>query len=182
MQALTGFISQTDITAPRLQSGSGRNGAWRIPGIPERKRFFLCILFPESELKILDYNRVVKDLGGQSKAEILERLRPNFNIMPYRRNVARPSAKGEIGMYLDHSWFLLTAKNNVKSGDAVKGLDVSILQDRVLAPVFGIENPRADARIDFVGGIRGAEELMERRFLCSRPPFRSFSVWRMLES
>ena len=74
----------------------------------------------------------------------------------------RPSAKGEIGMYLDHSWFLLTAKKNVKSGDAVKGLDVSILQDRVLAPVFGIENPRADARIDFVGGIRGAEELMER--------------------
>lgn len=128
----------------------------------EAFNFFLCILFPESELKILDYNRVVKDLGGQSKAEILERLRPNFNIMPYRRNVARPSAKGEIGMYLDHSWFLLTAKNNVKSGDAVKGLDVSILQDRVLAPVFGIENPRADARIDFVGGIRGAEELMER--------------------
>ncbi len=123
---------------------------------------FLCVLFPENELKILDYNRVVKDLHGLSRAEILEKLRPNFNVMPYRKNIAEPSAKGEIGMYLDHSWFLLTAKNNVKSGDAVKGLDVSILQDRVLGPVFGITDPRTDARIEFVGGIRGTKELMQR--------------------
>ena len=123
---------------------------------------FLCVLFPENELKILDYNRVVKDLGGLSRAEILEKLRPNFNVMPYRKNIAAPSAKGEIGMYLDHNWFLLTAKNHVKSGDAVKGLDVSILQDRILGPIFGIEDPRTDARIEFVGGIRGTKELMQR--------------------
>ncbi len=123
---------------------------------------FLCVLFPENELKILDYNRVVRDLGGLSRAEILEKLRPNFNVMPYRKNIAAPSAKGEIGLYLDHSWFLLTAKNNVKSGDAVKGLDVSILQDRVLGPIFGIEDPRTDVRIEFVGGIRGTKELMQR--------------------
>lgn len=124
--------------------------------------YFLSVLFPEQDLKILDYNRVVLDLNGLSRAEILERLRPHFNVMPYRKNVAQPAAKGEIGMYLDHSWFLLSVKNNVKSGDPVAGLDVSILQKYVLCPVFGIEDPRVDKRIAFVGGIRGTKELMER--------------------
>ncbi len=128
----------------------------------EEFNYFLCVLFPEQELQILDYNRVILDLGGLSRAEILERLRPNFNVTPYRKNVAKPSAKGEIGMYLDHSWFMLSAKNNVKSGDPVAGLDVSILQKYVLAPIFGIENPRTDKRIAFVGGIRGDKELVER--------------------
>lgn len=123
---------------------------------------FLCVLFPENELQILAYNRVVKDIHGMSRAEILEQLRPNFHITPYRRNIAQPSSRGEFGMYVDHNWFLLTAKNNVRSGDAVKGLDVSILQDRVLAPLFGIVNPRTDARIEFIGGIRGEQELMTR--------------------
>lgn len=123
---------------------------------------FLCVLFPEKELRILPYNRVVKDIQGMSRAEVLERLRPDFRITPCRKNTAYPSSRGEFGMYLDHSWFLLTAKNNIRSGDAVKGLDVSILQDHVLAPLFGIENPRTDSRIEFVGGIRGEEELMQK--------------------
>ncbi len=128
----------------------------------EEFNFFLSVLFPENELEILDYNRVVKDLSGMSRGEILGALRPNFNITPYRKTVARPSVKGEIGMYLEHSWFLLSAKNNVKSADPVKGMDVSILQDRVLKPLFGIEDPRTDARIEFIGGIRGAEALTAR--------------------
>lgn len=128
----------------------------------EEFNYFLSVLFPEQELKILDYNRVVLDLNGLSRAEILEKLRPNFNVMPYRGNTARPAAKGEIGMYLDHSWFMLSAKNHIKSGSPVAGLDVSILQKYVLAPIFGIRDPRTDQRIAFVGGVRGEEELMER--------------------
>ena len=128
----------------------------------EEFNFFLSVLFPENELEILDYNRVVKDLGGKNRAEILEALRPNFNIMPYRKNTAQPAAKGEIGMYLDHAWFLLTAKNNIKSGDPVKGMDVSLLQNYVLDPMFNIKDPRTDSRIEFVGGIRGAKELVRR--------------------
>ncbi len=128
----------------------------------EEFNFFLSVLFPENELEILDYNRVVKDLGGMSRGEILGGLRPNFNITPYRKAVARPSVKGEIGMYLEHSWFLLSAKNHIKSADPVKGMDVSILQDKVLGPMFGIEDPRTDERIEFVGGIRGTEALTAR--------------------
>lgn len=128
----------------------------------EEFNFFLSVLFPENELEILDYNRVVKDLGGKNRAEILEALRPNFNIMPYRKNTAQPAAKGEIGMYLDHAWFLLTAKNNIKSGDPVQGMDVSLLQNYVLDPMFNIKDPRTDSRIEFVGGIRGAKELVRR--------------------
>lgn len=128
----------------------------------EEFNFFLSVLFPENELEILDYNRVVKDLGGMSRGEILGALRPNFNITPYRKSVARPSVKGEIGMYLEHSWFLLSAKNHIKSADPVKGMDVSILQDRVLGPMFGIEDPRTDTRIEFIGGIRGAQALISR--------------------
>lgn len=128
----------------------------------EEFNFFLSVLFPENELKILDYNRVVKDPGGLSRAEILEQIRKNFNVMPYRKDVARPQAKGEIGMYLDHSWYMLTAKNTIKSGDAVKSLDVSLLQDYVLTPLFGIVDPRTDSRIEFVGGIRGMSELVAK--------------------
>lgn len=136
----------------------------QMPGYTgtEEFNFFLSVLFPENELEILDYNRVVKDLGGRSRGEILGALRPNFNITPYRKTVARPSLKGEIGMYLDHTWFLLSAKNHVKSADPVKGMDVSILQDRVLGPLFGIEDPRTDDRIEFIGGIRGTDALAAR--------------------
>lgn len=128
----------------------------------EEFNYFLSVLFPEEELQILDYNRVVLDRNGKSRAEILEQLRPNFNVIPCRKKVPQPAAKGEIGMYLEHDWFLLCAKNNVKSGDPVAGLDVSILQRHVLRPIFGIVNPRTDSRIAFVGGIRGTEELMKR--------------------
>ncbi len=128
----------------------------------EEFNYFLSVLFPEEELQILDYNRVVLDRNGKSRAEVLEQLRPNFNVIPCRKKVPQPAAKGEIGMYLDHDWFLLSAKNNVKSGDPVAGLDVSILQRYVLRPIFGIANPRTDSRLSFVGGIRGAGELMEK--------------------
>ena len=128
----------------------------------EEFNYFLSVLFPENELAILDYNRVVLDTARLDKSEILARIRPNFNVTPYRSQTAQPHAKGEIGMYMGGSWYLLSAKNNVRSGDVVKGLDVSILQDQVLTPLFGIRDPRTDSRIAFVGGIRGTKELEER--------------------
>ena len=128
----------------------------------EEFNYFLSVLFPENELAILDYNRVVLDTAGLDKSEILARIRPNFNVTPYRGRTAQPHAKGEIGMYMGRAWYLLSAKNNVRSGDVVKGLDVSILQDQVLTPLFGIRDPRTDSRIAFVGGIRGTKELEER--------------------
>ena len=128
----------------------------------EEFNYFLSVLFPESELAILDYNRVVLDTAGLDKSEILARIRPNFHVTPYRDRTARPHAKGEIGMYMDGAWYLLSANNNVRSGDVVKGLDVSILQDHILTPLFGIRDPRTDSRIAFVGGIRGVEELTGR--------------------
>lgn len=128
----------------------------------EEFNYFLSALFPDDELDILSYNRLVKDRGTKGRAEILSEIRPNFNIVPCHAKTANPQAKGEIGMYLDHSWYLLTAKNHIKSADAVKSLDVSLLQDRILSPIFGIDNPRTDSRIEFIGGIRGSQELMQK--------------------
>jgi len=132
----------------------------------EEFNYFLAVLFPDEELKILDYNRVVKDLNGYSKDEFLEKISESFEVR--RESIAltgegySPKKKGEFGMFLDGQWYCLTAKPEICSDDAVAGLDVSILQDYLLAPILGIGDPKTDKRIDFVGGIRGLTEL-ERR-------------------
>ncbi len=124
--------------------------------------YFLCVCFPDDELFIMDYNRVVKDLNGMDESEFLDRLADKFYVQKSHKAV-KPSAKGEFGMLLKGSgWFTLTAHDDIKSDDPVKGLDVSILQEQVLTPLLGIEDPKTDMRIDFVGGIRGIGEL-ERR-------------------
>ena len=127
----------------------------------EEFNYFMSVLFPESELKILPYNRVVKDINGLSMDEYFEKLGAICDIEEV--NAAyQPAAKGEIGMFIDNKWYKLTVKDSFKSDDPVAGLDVSILQDNILEPILGIEDPRTDKRIDFVGGIRGLGEL-ERR-------------------
>ena len=127
----------------------------------EEFNYFMSVLFPESELKILPYNRVVKDINGLSMDEYFEKLGAICDIEEV--NAAyQPVAKGEIGMFIDNKWYKLTVKDSFKSDDPVAGLDVSILQDNILEPILGIEDPRTDKRIDFVGGIRGLGEL-ERR-------------------
>ncbi len=126
----------------------------------EEYNYFLSVLFPDTQLKILDYNRVVKDLNGLSVDEFLARIAQDFTVEKMHTQVS-PSQKGEFGMYLDNVWYKLTAKD-WPAQDPVKSLDVSILYDKLLAPVLGIGDPRTDARIDFVGGIRGLTEL-ERR-------------------
>lgn len=128
----------------------------------EEFNYFLSVLFPDEELRIMDYNRVVKDLNGYSPEDFLNKISENFQVERAGSVAFRPDRKGRFGMYLRDTWYILSAKEHILSGDAVKGLDVSLLQDHLLAPVLGIQDPRSDKRIDFVGGIRGLEEL-ERR-------------------
>jgi len=128
----------------------------------EEYNFFLAVYFPASQLRILGYNRVVKDLRGLSTEAFREQLCPDFGVVPSPAPV-KPSRKGEFGMYLDGRWYILTAGARLQTiGDPVKRLDVSLLQEFLLDPILGIKDPRTDKRIDFVGGIRGLGEL-ERR-------------------
>lgn len=128
----------------------------------EEYNFFLSVLFSADELKIMDYNRVVKDLNGHTPEAFLEEVGKRFDVECVGDAPLHPEKKYEYGMYLGGSWYRLTAHEDIRSRDAVEGLDVSILQDQLLAPILGIGDPRTDRRIDFVGGIRGLEEL-ERR-------------------
>lgn len=127
----------------------------------EEFNFFLSVLFPDDQLMIMDYNRVVKDLNGNSEEQFLNRIAEKFEVEqvpdPYK-----PEKKGNIGMYLGEQWYKLTAKKEITSDDPVDGLDVSVLQKEVLTPILEIGDPKTDKRIDFVGGIRGLGEL-ERR-------------------
>ena len=124
--------------------------------------FFLSVLFPDNQLMIMDYNRVVRDLNGMDAETFLQKIDGNFQISKPQANVMVPAVKGQFGLYLENKWYLLEAKKEICSEDAVEGLDVSILQKNILEPVLGINDPRTDKRIDFVGGIRGTDEL-ERR-------------------
>lgn len=127
----------------------------------EEFNYFLSVLFPDDQLMIMDYNRVVKDLNGHTKEELLAMLKQKFDV-EQASEAYKPQKKGEVGMYLDKQWYKLTAKPDICSEDPVEGLDVSILQREVLTPILGIGDPKTDKRIDFVGGIRGLAEL-ERR-------------------
>lgn len=128
----------------------------------EEYNFFLSVLFPHDQLMIMDYNRTVKDLNGLTAEEFLNRVQENFDVQKSDVPV-RPASKGQMGMYMEKQWYCLTAKNKLFEGkDAVGKLDVSILQEYLLAPVLGIGDPRTDSRIDFIGGIRGLSELEKR--------------------
>lgn len=128
----------------------------------EPYHYFLSVLFPEKQLMILPYNRVVKDLAGMTKEVFLQMVSAQFQVTCMGAQPYAPQEKAVYGMYLDREWYELRAKPGLKTADPVKGLDVSILQDHLLAPILGVEDPRTDKRIDFIGGIRGLEEL-ERR-------------------
>ena len=124
--------------------------------------YFLSVLFPDEELMILPYNRVVKDLNGMSREQFFEAVKEKFELEEIGKEPYAPAEKGTFGMYLDNTWYALKVLPQYRSTDPVKGLDVSILQDQLLGPVLGIGDPRTDKRIDFIGGIRGLKEL-ERR-------------------
>ena len=130
----------------------------------EEFNYFLSVIFPDEQLYIMDYNRIVKDLNGNSKEQFLEKVAEKFTITPYAGDdVLKPENKHTYGMYLDGTWYLLAAKEGTYDNtDPVARLDVSILQNNLLHPILGIGDPRTDKRIDFVGGIRGLQALADR--------------------
>lgn len=128
----------------------------------EEFNYFLSVLFPDDQLMIMDYNRVVKDLNGYSKEAFLEKIRTVFDVKEAAKENRTPQKKGSFSMYLDGSWYLCTVKEKDIPNDPVGSLDVSLLQNLLLEPMLGIHDPKTDGRIDFVGGIRGLDEL-ERR-------------------
>ena len=131
----------------------------------EEFNYFLSVLFPDNQLMIMDYNRVVKDLNGLSEDEFVDEITSKMNVVKVGEANGTPIAptkKGQVSMTLNGTWYLLEFKQADRNDDPVDGLDVSILQNVILNPILGITDPKTDDRIDFVGGIRGLEEL-ERR-------------------
>jgi uncharacterized protein (DUF1015 family) len=142
----------------------------------EEFNFFMAVLFPDEDLKIFDYNRVVQDLNGLTDQEFMDKLKENFTLEAVQGPYV-PEQKHHFGMFLSGKWYKLIAKPQIISNkDLIQSLDVSILQDNVLAPILGITDPRADNRIDFVGGIRGLEELERRVSLDMKVTFALYPV------
>jgi uncharacterized protein (DUF1015 family) len=142
----------------------GKARADRNPGHrgDEEYNFFLAVLFPHNQLRIMDYNRVVKDLNGRNPEQFLAAVRKQFDVREHVGQ-ARPGKKGEVGLYLRGRWYMMNAfPELLAASDPVERLDVSILQRHLLTPLLGIDDPRTSKRIDFVGGIRGLQELEKR--------------------
>ncbi len=147
--------SSAKVGQAMADSNPGHNGQ-------EPYNHFLSVLFPDNQMKILDYNRVVKDLNGHTEDYVLQALRMYFHISSVG-SAFKPKAAGEFGMYLNRRWYKLVAKEEIKRNeDPVLSLDISLLQAFALDPIFNIKDQRTDERIDFVGGIRGLEELEKR--------------------
>jgi uncharacterized protein (DUF1015 family) len=143
------------VAAARKKSNPGHNGE-------ESYNYFLSVIFPDNQMQIMDYNRLVKDLHAQPVDVLLKKIENAFDIKPESVAV-KPGKAGEFGMYLPGRWYRLTIQTGlIPLNDPVRRLDVSLLQDCLLSPILGIGDPRRDKRIDFVGGIRGLKEL-ERR-------------------
>lgn len=143
------------VCAARKAANSGHNGE-------ESYNYFLSVIFPHHQMKIMDYNRVIKDLNGLDKNAFLQRIGECFAIETATAQM-KPAKPNDFGMYLDGQWYRLAIKPElIPAQDPVARLDVSLLQNHLIAPVLGIADPRRDKRIDFVGGIRGLAELEKR--------------------
>ncbi len=148
--------SAVKVGLKRRKENPGYTGA-------EEFNYFLSVLFPHDQLMIMPYNRTVRDLNGLSREEFLNRLEADFELAQIGREPFAPTQKASFGMYLDNCWYYLKAKDRICTDkDPVAALDVSLLQEHLLKPILGIDDPRTDKRIDFIGGIRGLKEL-ERR-------------------
>lgn len=140
----------------------------------EEFNYFLSVLFPDEQLMIMDYNRVIKNLNGLTEKEFLGKVSEIFEVQEIGKKAVRPEGKGHFSMYLGGNWYQCTIKPEDIPESPVEGLDVSLLQNKLLSPVLGIADPKTDERIDFVGGIRGLEEL-ERR--CSVDCVAAFAMY-----
>lgn len=129
----------------------------------EEYNYFMTVIFPEDQLRIFDYNRLIKDLNGLTPAELLEKLEKSFEVTVKGTNTYKPERLHNFGMYLDGKWYSLTAREGTyRDDDPIGVLDVTILTEQVLLPLFDIQDLRRSKRIDFVGGIRGLGELEKR--------------------
>jgi len=153
-------VPNTYIADGHHRAASAAKVSKQLPGSEDAK-FFLTTIFPESQLAILDYNRVVKDLNDLTTEEFIGALQDDF-MLTYSPEPVKPAVLHEFGMYLGDEWYILTARKGTYRKDPIGVLDVTILQNNVLDKILDIEDPRTDNRVDFVGGIRGLEELEKR--------------------
>ena len=153
-------VPNTYIADGHHRAASAAKVSQQLPD-SENAKFFLTTIFPESQLAILDYNRVVKDLNDLTTEEFIGALQDDFMIT-YSPEPVKPAVLHEFGMYLEDEWYILTAREGTFRNDPIGVLDVSILQKNVLDKILDIEDPRTDDRVDFVGGIRGLDELEKR--------------------
>lgn len=173
LEQISSFF-ETQVAAIYIADGHHRTAAGALVGRElrnarngesadgKRDNYFMAAVFPDNQLKILDYNRVVKDLNGRSEEELMTQLSQKFEIEK-KDSQYRPESLHTFGMYLSNQWYKLTAKpGTYNDGDPVGQLDVTILSDNILAPLFNITDLRKDKRIDFVGGMRGLGELEKR--------------------
>ena len=143
------------VAAARRAANPGHSGE-------ESYNYFLSVIFPDNQMQIMDYNRVVRDLQGLSREAFLQRVAEAFDVLP-EASAVKPERAHEFGMYLQNQWYRLRIRLDlIPVSDPVRRLDVSLLQENLLAPILGIGDPRRDKRIDFVGGIRGLGELVRR--------------------
>ncbi|HRP33826.1 MAG TPA: DUF1015 family protein [Agriterribacter sp.] len=161
IQLFSEKVASTYIADGHHRAASAAKVRTTAAGDTEGAHYFLTTLFPASQLRIMDYNRVVKDLNGLSKEAFLQQVSEKFTVTESSTQVT-PRQLHEFGMYMDRRWYILEAKPGSYSDDPVGVLDVTILQDNLLEPVLGIADPRTDTGIDFVGGIRGLAELEKR--------------------
>lgn len=177
-------VAQAFVAKERLYIADGHHraaAAARVSRLSAGKQAgsFLTVLFPDNEVHILDYNRVIYDWGGLTDEEFLNRIAAKFIVEPIRANVAttgKPDRLHMFGMYLDGAWYRLTPKpGSFDHNDKLASLDVNILQNNLLGPILGIADPRTDKRIGFVGGIRGMSEL--RRLVDSGRAVVAFSLF-----
>jgi len=145
--------SASRVAAAKNEAGGSGDHSWD---------HFLCVAFPHNETRILDYNRVIKDLNGLDKEALLEKISAVFTLAETDEQ-AKPQRPAEFGMYLAGQWYLLEIdRDRIPDDDPVARLDINLLQDNLISPLLGVQDPRTDNRIDFVGGIRGLSELEKR--------------------
>ena len=142
------------VAAMRQQANAHNTG-------DEDYNYFLSVIFPDNQMQILDYNRLVKDLNGLTDKELLQHIKKSFDV-ELSHDAVKPQGAGQFGMYLSGDWYRLSIKADTIPSDPVGKLDVSLLQNNLIEPLLGISDPRRDKRIDFVGGIRGLSELEKR--------------------
>jgi len=158
------LVSQTFSRIPYLYIADGHHRSAAAARVYEARKgggesgFFLCVIFPDNQLQILAYNRVLKDLNGLTAPQLLKKLE---SVLAVSNEATQPAGKHQLGLFIDKRWRVLRFRPEITQAatNAVERLDVSLLQRHVLAPVFGIDDPRTSQRISFVGGIRGTDEL-----------------------